>query len=70
MKNSLIFLLLFLFSAQIIAESKTSDKASKKVYESTRQYTFSWLFQDESRMRIEMHRNDNEHNDENGMNWK
>ena len=51
MKNSLIFLLLFLFSTQIIAESKTSDKASKKVYESTRQYTFSWLFQDESRMR-------------------
>ena len=52
MKNSIIyFLLLFLFSTSILAEYKTLDKKSKEIYESTRQYTFSWLFQDESDMR-------------------
>ena len=52
MKNSLVFFLsLFLFSTQIIAEYKNSDQKSNEIYESTRQYTFSWLFQDESNMR-------------------
>ena len=52
MKNSIVyFLLLFLFSTSILAEYKTLDKKSKEIYESTRQYTFSWLFQDESDMR-------------------
>ena len=52
MKNSIVyFLLLFLFSPSILAEYKTLDQKSKEIYESTRQYTFSWLFQDESDMR-------------------
>jgi len=50
MCRNFIFLL-FLFSTQVVAEYKTLDEKSKDVYESTRQYTFSWLFQNESDMR-------------------
>ena len=50
MCRNFIFLL-FLFSTQVVAEYKNLDEKSKNVYESTRQYTFSWLFQNESDMR-------------------
>ena len=50
MCRNFIFLL-FLFSTQVVAEYKNLDEKSKDVYESTRQYTFSWLFQNESDMR-------------------
>ena len=50
MYRNFIFLL-FLFSTQVVAEYKNLDEKSKDVYESTRQYTFSWLFQNESDMR-------------------
>ena len=50
MCRNFIFLL-FLFSTQVVAEYKNLDEKSKDVYESTRQYTFSWLFQNESDVR-------------------
>ena len=51
MKNLNTYIFLLFLSTHVFAEYKTLDKKSKEIYESTRQYTFSWLFQDESDMR-------------------
>ena len=52
MKNLTIsFIVLFLFSVSSVSGYENLDQTSKEIHESTRQYTFSWLFQNESDMK-------------------